>query len=130
MQINSKTILVSILLLISLAISAFGATDTAVEQGFGFLHVATNTVTIADSATRCPRLPAGTKNIYVTAWGGDILIGNNTDLASGTAYKAAGIIASGTTVKLDGIFTQEPAIWFVRNSGTTATLIIAAWGTQ
>lgn len=123
-------VLLIALAFMSIAFCAFGATDTATEQGLGFLHVASNTLTVADTPLICPSLPHGTLNIYVTAWGGDLLVGNNTDLATGTTWKAAGIIASGTTVKLDGIITQQPNIWFVRNSGTSVTMIIAAWGTE
>ena len=125
---------------VSLAFCAFGATDTATEQGLGFLKVnnpigstgistASNVLVVNVTPVQCPPLPHGTLNIYVTAWNGDVLIGNKDDLASGTMWHAAGIIASGTTQKIDGIISQHPQIWFCANSGNP-TVIIAAWGTE
>jgi hypothetical protein len=115
-----------------LPLPSFSQQNVQIEQGFGFLDVATPSVALI--ATTTPVLigtvPAGTKNIYITAFYQDVLVGHVNDLAqSATEWTAAWKIQAGTTIKIDGIFTRNPNIWVLANTAT-ATIKIAAWGTQ
>ena len=106
------------------------ATDVQIEQGFGFLDVTTQSIDIsASAATLIGTVPNGTKNVYLTAFYADVLVGHSSDLATGSVWCAAWKIASGTTIKIDGIMTTKPNIWVIPNVGT-ATVKIGAWGTN
>jgi len=111
--------------------------NVQVEQGLGFMALATPTLTLATTTpTLVGLLPAGTRNIYITAFNGDVLVGPSNVAGAGTAavYVAATKIASGTTVKIDGIMTRRPNIYLVPASTSLPTpsivVAITAWGEQ
>lgn len=105
----------------------FSATDVVVEQGTGFKPLATGTLTVTPNTPMLiGTLPAGTRNIYITSWNGATIVGPSTS-ASGTLWLGAGIIASGTTVKLDGISTLKPNIYLLSNETGNTTCKIVAW---
>lgn len=129
-------LLVFLLLVVSLLCcfveSGFSITEVQIEQGFGFLNVATPTMILATTTpVIINELPKGTKNIYITAFNGDVLVGSKDNLATGAVWVAAAKIASGTTIKIDGIFTTKPQIYFLSaNAPSPVIITIAAWGTQ
>lgn len=104
-------------------------TPTQVEPGSGFKNIVTPTVIVGPYApVKIGVVPVGTKNIYISSFNGATLVGPS-GIQSGTAYLAAGIIASGTTVKIDGIATTTPNIYFLSNESAASTTIkLAGWG--
>ena len=130
-KLNIILIILSLVCML-LPVPSFSATDVQIEQGFGFLDVATPTLTLATTTpTIVGTLPAGTKNIYITAFNGDVLVGSAEDLTSGALWVAAAKIASGTTQKIDGIITLKPKIYLLGASAPTEVKVaIAAWGTN
>ena len=104
--------------------------NVQIEQGQGFVSLKTPTLSIGtNTPVKMPSLPQNTKNVYITAYNGSLYVGgpDSSSLASGSMPVYAGIIASGTTVKLDGIYTQNPNIYFLSLLGTVTAKIVG-WG--
>jgi len=131
LKLNKLNILLFILAVVCLGLPspAPAQMNVQIEQGQLFLDVATETLSVGDTTpVIVGTLPRHTRNIMVTAFNGDVLVGNQNELATGTVWTAAYKIASGTTIKIDGLYTRNPGIWFLCNNALTAIVKIAAWG--
>lgn len=102
---------------------------TGDDSAFGFVDLATNTQDFPPLvATRFDVSTIDVRKLYITAYGGDILLGHGNDLATGTVANGV-LIASGTQGYIGGMLgTTTPQIWGLPTGAATVTMRYMGWG--
>jgi hypothetical protein len=147
-----KRISIALLLILACMVSSVGYADSAVQQdqNYGYLKLATSSFTISSTTasiilTTAPSsstvflaqypggqwilLPARTRGFTITAFGGDMIIGEPDTMSIAAKYVGTKI-ASGTTFKWESLSPDQRTIKFkIMMHGTAdGTATFCAWG--
>ena len=99
---------------------------TQTDAAYGFITLATKTLTLNGTVQSYPGTETGLRILYVTVFNGDALTGSS-DIASGSLWQGV-LLSSGTTTAISGIIaTTTPNIKFCTESGAPI-LKFNGWG--
>ena len=119
--------LVILLVLISSVVCADPGVQT--DKNIGFIDVATPSFDVGPTVqvNVGALLPYNTKGFTLYSYGGPVVLGPTTDLASGTVPTGL-VIASGSYITWSGLdVTTTKNIYAISNSTATATCKLLCW---